>query len=148
MAVVPNGTDAKDIALYFIDITSTRTTPAIVAKTIIQAKELLKHNYTKEEIISVIDYLIDVKKVNIYSLGYISSSINDTLREINEIKKREIALKQIQETKEKLAIAFESTRNEVSDNSKTGERNREKASRTSFQSRLGEKFNFDMFEKS
>ena len=87
MTVNVSGTDAKDIALYFIDLTSGRATPSIISRTIIQAKSILSSGYTKEEIIKVIDVMVGKKGASIYSLGYISASINSVL---NEIKKEDV----------------------------------------------------------
>ena len=37
-----NGTHAKEVAIYFLDKTTERYTPQMVAKTVVQAKSLLK----------------------------------------------------------------------------------------------------------
>lgn len=139
MTLQPNGTDAKDIALHFINLTVERPTKAMYPKTIRQAKSLLSSGYTKEEVIKVIDYLVNTKHVNMYSLGYVSTSINEVLKEVTELEKVELA-------KKELALRAEQMRNEVNHDSDSTERNREKARRISVQSRFGKKYNFDMFE--
>ena len=147
MTVKANGTDAKDIATHFISATTGRATPAIMSKTINQAKILLQSNYTKEEIIDVIDYIIDVKKVHMYSLGYVSTCVNNMLSEINAIKNKEKAKQQEQELKQKMVeLKEELKQSEVIENSKSTERNRDKLNRFGTESRVGEKFNFDMFK--
>lgn len=138
-----NGTDAKDVGLHFLRATGVeRATPAIIAKTISQAKHILSAGYTKDEIISVIDHVVK-KNPTIYSIGYISHAMNDALREINEdnvkSEAKEIA-KQLEEQQLK-------ERKAVTSDGESAKRNREKASRLGVQSRLGKKFNFDMFEK-
>lgn len=142
-----NGTDAKDVAIHFINLTNTRATPHIMGKTIVQAKSLLSYGYTKEEVIEVLDYVILVKKKNVFSLGYISASINDCLREINENKEKE----ELNRQKEEVKNAFASqpvTTSEVKVDDESKERNRQKAERirANIQSRKREKYSLDMFE--
>lgn len=145
MSPTPNGTDAKDIALYFIKITNTRATGQIIAKTINQAKSLLSADYTKEEIIQVIDHLILEKKYDVYSLGYISACINDALRDISKKKKQAQLDAQKEEIKRKIQEE-QAKQVEVKDSDQSTKRNRDKAKRLGIQSRVREKFNFDMFE--
>lgn len=139
-----NGTVAKDIALYFLDLTTDRYTPSVIAKTINQAKQLLEADYTKEEIISVIDYVLDNAKTKIYSLGYINHCINDVLRNINEQKEKEIIKELIEQAKIEQASTIDDG-SEVIDESK--ERNRQKVERTCIQSRVREKFDFNLLEE-
>jgi len=143
MTPIANGTDAKDVALHFLRETGVeRTTPAIIAKTISQAKGILTAGYTKDEVISVIDHLI-AKGVAMYSIGYVSHAINDILREIKgkELKeKAKLVTQQLQEEQSKV-------RSEVTSDGNSTNRNKSKANRLGVQSRLGEKFNFDMFEE-
>ena len=141
--VKANGTIAKDVALYFLDMTTDRYTSSIVAKTINQAKQLLEAGYTKEEIISVIDYITTKTSVKMYSLGYVNHCINEVLNKINEENKA----KQIREIIEqgKLEQATTIDRGDI-DNEST-KRNREKVSRLNIQSRQRKKFDFDMLER-
>lgn len=136
-----NGTQAKEIALYFIERTTERATPAIIAKTITQAKSLLKCGYTKKEITDVIDYLIDTKHVTLYSLGYVNSAINNILLEIKKEKNKQ------KKTIPPTFIQTHIERNEVELDDETTKRNKSKLNRFGIQPRLGKKFTFDMFEK-
>jgi hypothetical protein len=137
--IQPNGTDAKDIALHFIKLTDGRATPDIIKKTIIQAKSLLSCGYTKQEIMDTIDFLIDVKKKQLYSLGYVNSCINNVLREIKSIESKE-KTKQIKTT-------IDSEREEIKVDEQSKQRNRDKLSRFGVQPRFGEKFDFDLFKE-
>lgn len=140
MTVHPNGTDAKDIALHFLRATGVeRATPAIIARTIRTAKSILASGYSKQEILSVIDYIVDVKKIHMYSIGYVSTVINDVLKELSE---KEATKKVREEIKQqRLDVG-----NEVTDDNGSTERNRDKARGLGIQSRFGKKHNFDMFE--
>lgn len=143
MKVKANGTEAKDIALYFLDmIGSDRYTQAIVGKTIKQVKSVLQSGYTKQEIESVIDHIIN-KGIKMYSFGYVSASINNILE---EIKAKETKVEAQSEAK-LLDEHLENRRKVVTNNDDTAERNKEKARRFGVQSRVREKFNFDMFEE-
>ena len=141
--VKANGTIAKDIALYFLDITTDRYTPSIVAKTVRQAKQLLEAGYTKEEIISVIDYITTRTNVKMYSLGYVNYCINEVLDKINEEEKAKQIQEIIEQAKKEQATVFD--RGDI-DNDST-RRNREKVNRLNVQSRVRKKFDFDMFER-
>jgi UDP-N-acetylmuramoylalanine-D-glutamate ligase len=144
MTVQPNGTVAKDIALHFVNATNQRVTPHIMRKTIQQAKSLLSSGYEKDEIISVIDFLLKHKSANMYSLGYVNASINDILREMKEMEEKE----RLEQVRKEIAEQQSVQRSEVVNHAESTERNRKKAERigTGVQSRLGKKFNFDMFE--
>lgn len=141
--IQPNGTHAKDIALHFINVTAGRATPAIMKKTVNQAKSLLRSGYTKDEIISVIDYIIKKKGIQIYSLGYINASINDVLKELKleDIKEKHKNLEGLLEDEQR------KQRNEVRDDGESTQRNRNKADGFGVQSGFGKKFDFDLFER-
>jgi hypothetical protein len=140
---LPNGTDAKEVALYFLnETTDGRATSAIIAKTISQTKSILKAGYTKEEIISVIDFCLK-RGVTMYSIGYVSTCINDCLREIKKEEEKEKA----RLIKEEQAKQQAENRKAVTRDDESTKRNAEKARRIGIQSRLGKKFDFDMFEK-
>lgn len=146
MNVKANGTHAKDIALHFVQLAEIRTTPQIMGKTIKQAKTLLENGYSKKEVIKVIDFIILTKKVNLYSLGYVNSSINDVLREIEQQELEEqtrIAKEEWKQLAEKQATS----RSEVSTNDESSERNRAKARRINIQSRKRTQPYLDMFER-
>ena len=146
MTIKANGTHAKEIALHFINLTNGRATPQIMKKTVSQAKSLLTSGYTKEEIVSVIDFLIITKKLDIFSLGYINASINDALREIAKTKEIEEKEKAKEAIRQQIESQQASIRSEVAKDDESTKRNREKARRIGVQSRFGKKFDFDMFE--
>lgn len=143
MSVKANGTDAKAIALHFIEQTTGRATPNIISKTIVQAKSLLNCGYEKNEIISVIDFLLN-KGIQMYSLGYVSTCINNILREMEQIKADEDTKRAVEEMKQEMKTM--ATNNEVKINDESAQRNRNKARSFGIQSRFGEKHSFDMFE--
>ncbi len=137
-----NPTDAKTVAFYFLDSTTDgRYTQAIIAKTVNQAKNLLKVGYTVSEICETIDYVAR-RGVKMHSFGYLNLCIQDTLREINKTKLSEQAAREMQ----KLADLEKEKQGEVNVDVESSERNREKARRIGLQSRVGKKYNFDMFE--
>lgn len=110
--------DAKEIALHFLEATGNRATSAIMGKTINQIKNLLVNGYTKDEIIEVIDH-IQAKGIKIYSFGYINVCINSILHEIEQNKQNQTKanlkkairneVKQ-QETKETTSLSVEVVR--------------------------------------
>lgn len=142
--VKANGTVAKNIALYFLDLTEGRYTGSVVSKTVIQAKSLLSAGYTEDEIKSAIDYVLDKTSVKMYSLGYISTMINRILVNIDEDKKAEEAKRIIAEEKQ----LYENTVKEVKNDGESKERNRKKLDGFGVQSRFGEELDFDMFERN
>lgn len=137
-----DGTEAKDIAIHFFDMTNQRATPAIYSKTIIIAKSIMEAGYKKDEIFEAIDHLV-AEGVEMYSLGYLSTCINDVLWKINRNKEKEKSYKvkndmseHLQEQRKK-GNAYEINTN-----------NRSKRKRTGLQSEFREKFNFHMPAKS
>lgn len=135
--------DANKVAKYFIDKTAGRATPAIMKKTHIQAKTLLQNGYSKEEIIKVIDFLIDEKKINIYSLGYVNTCINDVL---NKIKKEELQEKILQNKAIIASKEKEYKQNEVVNDIESSKRNKAKSLRLGIQSRFGKEPFGDLFK--
>lgn len=79
---------ASSVAKYFVKATDLRVTRAIMAKTVNQAKSLLNHGYTEQEIIEVINHII-ARGTSMYSLGYVNTCINNVLHELNEIKQKQ-----------------------------------------------------------
>lgn len=134
------GTIAKEIALYFTDLCKIEQTPSNMSRTVRQAKTLLSKEYSKEDILTVINYIVNNKNTKIYSFGYISVVIDDILEEM-AAKKQEVKIKE--EMNEYLSKNMEVVQN---DHPST-ERNRNKSSRFGVQSRFGEKYNFDMFKR-
>lgn len=137
---------AKEIALHFIRITEQRTTPSIIKKHIAQTKTILKAGFTMEEIIEVMEYVIMVKKVDVYSMGYISACISNTLRELEQLKEADEMHRLKEEVKRQQEISFANQANEVFLDDDSTERNRKKAQTFSDQHRKRTKFNLDMFE--
>jgi hypothetical protein len=137
-----NGTDAKDIAFKFLDLTTDgRNTKAIIARTIISAKNLLSIGYSKEEICDTIDYVVK-SGVNMYSFGYINHAIADVVKKLREEETARIA----EIEKQKLLEKQNLPQGEVNVDDESRERNRNKAGRFGAESRFREKHHFDMFE--
>ena len=143
--IIPDPTQAKDVALYFIDVTAGNYDPPKIAKTIKLVKVLMERGYTKEEIKAVIDYIID-RKPGIYSFGYIISAFDDVMSKLREIEAEKRAQQEIERVRKELTSTIEGQRVEVRVDGESAERNRDKAERIKLQSRFGEKFDFDMFE--
>lgn len=147
MTIKANGTEAKDIALHFLEVTEGRYTQAIIAKTINQAKNLLKAGYSKDEIIKTIDYIVDNTDVKMYSIGYINSCINDVLRKIKEENKEE-ELEKLRKKLEQEKEEFEKTqREEVDVDNESQQRNKSKLGNLGIQSRKREKSYLDMLKE-
>lgn len=147
MTIKANGTDAKDIALHFVSMVDIKPTPSIMSRTIKQVKTLLEHEYSKQSIIDVINFIVDVKKVKMYSFGYVSISIDDVLKEIKEQQSVEFNKTKSKEMQEKLTSIQIQQRHEVMNDEESTQRNKNKLNRFGAQSRFGEKFDFDMFER-
>jgi hypothetical protein len=140
MSAKANPTDAKTIALYYLNATTDgRNTPAVIAKTINQVKNLMNTGYTKDEILATIDAVLS-RGIKMYSFGYLSACIADVLNDINKGKTSEEVVKVKEELKEMEKQAME----EVNVIDESTERNRNKLAR--LQSRKREKHPFDMFE--
>lgn len=133
-------TIAKDVASYFYQKTGIRGTPAMYAKTIKQAKSLLEAGYTEEEIIYCLDFVIDIKKIDIYSLGYLSYTIANIIKEVRATNSQKVA----SEVKQKM----DNMSKEVLGDNEGLERNKQKAQNIGVKSRFGEKFTFDMPTKT
>lgn len=143
--IIPDPTQAKDVALYFIDVTAGNYDPDKIARTIKQVKVLMERGYTKEEIIAVIDYIID-RKAGIYSFGYILSAIEDVMAKLREMEAEIRAKLEVERVRRELTSTIEGQRAEVSVDDESAKRNRDKAERIKLQSRFGAKYDFDMFE--
>lgn len=139
-----NGTHAKDIAIYFLDATTDKYTPAIVRKTIMQAKQLLETGYSKQEIIDTIDYIILRTPAVMYSLGYVSSAINDVLRTLNIERKEAETRRIIEESK---ANYVEEDTEEVVEDVESQQRNRDKLNKFGNESRKREESYLDMLKE-
>lgn len=141
MTVPANGTFAKEIAIRFVELTQERITPLIMKKTINQAKSLLQSGYSKDEILSVIDCVLE-KGTIMHSLGYVSACINDVLKEIQQKKDAQKAAS----IRAEFEQAQKAQQSEVNVDAESAERNRQKASRFGIQPGKREKYSFDLFE--
>lgn len=135
--------DAKDIAIYFVNSTNMKASKALMSRTIVQAKSMLSDGFTKDEIMKTIDYVINVKKVDLRSLGYINVVISDLLP---QVLKHEAQLS-TQNVGKELAAFIEASRSEVRGNDESTNRNKSKLNGFGLQPRFGEKLDFDMFER-
>lgn len=135
--------DAKDIAIYFVNSTNMKASKALMSRTIVQAKSMLSDGFTKDEIMKTIDYVINVRKVDLRSLGYINVVISDLLP---QVLKQEAQLS-TQNVGKELAAFIEASRSEVRGNDESTNRNKSKLNGFGLQPRFGEKLDFDMFER-
>jgi hypothetical protein len=83
-----DSTIAKEIALYFIGKAKIKYDGKSIRINISLAKQILE-KHSKEEIIEVIDYLIDVDGAFPNSLALVRFTIDDKLLEIKNAKQRE-----------------------------------------------------------
>jgi hypothetical protein len=135
--------DAKDIATYFVNSTNMKASKALMSRTIVQAKSLLSDGFTKDEIIKTIDYVINVKKVDLHSFGYINVVISDMLPQVLKYETR----LSVQDANEKVSAFIEASRNEVRGNDESTNRNKSKINGFGLQPRFREELDFDMFER-
>jgi 3-phosphoglycerate kinase len=136
-----NGTDAKTVALYFLDATTDkRYTKGVIAKAISQAKFVLEAGYTVQEICDTIDYII-AQGIMPYSFGYINASIQNVIKEVQKQKLAEQGKELKAKMKEEIVL------NEVNDHGESSERNQRKAREFGIQSGKRKKHHFDMFER-
>ncbi len=133
---------AYNIATYFLKKTKQNTT-ANLKKTLNQANRLLDKGYSENDIINSIDLVIE-KGINIYSLGYITTCIDDCLKELQAKQYKDKLNKIVTTSIDKLNCL---NRNEVIANIDSKKRNRTKLNRFGIQSRFGEKFNFNMLKR-
>lgn len=139
-AIQANGTEAKDIAIYFMQQTNKEITSKEVSRTITQVKSLMLKGYTKTQIIDTIDYVIALTSIKMYSFGYIATVIDDVLKRIAEKNQAQQIRLQMEKEQQK-AIG-----SEVKVSGESTERNRNKAGGFGTESRFREKFNFDLLK--
>lgn len=144
MTVPSNGTEANEIVKYaFTLMGKTDAGKRGFAISVKQAKTLLQR-YSKKEIINVIDYTMKTKKKFVFSFGFFFTSMDVLHEEYTQYV-------QTQETAESVkqqAAAYEAQpRKEAMSEDESSERNRRKAGRTHAESRLGEKYSFDMLTR-
>lgn len=142
-----NGTHAKEVAIHFLDMTQERYTPAIVSKTIVQAKSLLGAGYTVEEIKRVIEYIVKETGVAMYSLGYVNAAINGILEKLAEIDKEEEIQALIKKSKAEVHVNTNMKEGAQVNDEGSRERNKQKLDGISLQSRKREKSYLDMLEE-
>jgi hypothetical protein len=136
-----SGTDAKTVALHFLNATTDgRNTPAVIAKTTSQAKNLLSYGYTVSEICATIDYIAH-KGIHMHSMGYINKCIGDVLK---VLEKEELS-KLAQQEKKKLTQAQQY--GEVKADVESTERNRQKLARFGTQPGERTQHYFDLLTK-
>lgn len=131
-----NGTDAKDIALHFMAKTGIHATRPFMARTISNVKTLLEAGISKREIIEIINFTVDVKKIPLYSFGFITTQYNKLLHE-----------KAAHDVRDLIASAQTKPESEVQTNGESTKRNHSKLERFGIKPRVGTQFNFDMYEK-
>lgn len=131
-------TDARTIALEFCKQAFDKPTKSQIARTVIQAKQILSEGYSVDDTLLTLDYALNVKRVNMYSLGYLKVTMGDLLPQAVAHRDKEKAKKEQQ-------ALIEAQRNaeEVND----AERNRTKARGYGVQSGFGKKHSFDMLEE-
>jgi hypothetical protein len=140
--ITPNGTQAKEIVLHFIAKTSgENANRGDIARWTTMAKDLLL-TYSNRDIISVINHCVDVKKLSLYSFGFITRAIGDVMMEMEAIKAKEAAKQYVKD----VASSMNVPREEVRRDEDAAERNRRKASGFGIQSRLRAQYSFDMHE--
>lgn len=127
--------DVQEIIRHYA-IKTGKTTGAF-GRMSMQAKQLLQR-YTKEQIIQTIDYVVDVRKVRMYSFTYIVVAIEETLA----IFEKQELHKQLE--LEKVAYQASLSPSEVKTDVDSSERNKSKSSRFGKQSRFGAESNIDL----
>ena len=133
--------DAKEIAVYFVNTTDVKASKSLMSKTIVQAKSLLSDGFTKEEIIKTIDHVIKVMKIVPYSFGYVNVVISDVLPKINKLEAQQSA----KIAQEEMMEFIEASRNEVRGNDESTNRNKSKLNGFGLQPKFGEELDFDIF---
>lgn len=133
--------DAKEIAVYFVNTTDVKASKSLMSKTIVQAKSLLSDGFTKEEIIKTIDHVIKVMKIVPYSFGYVNVVISDVLPKINKLEAQQSA----KIAQEEMMEFIEASRNEVRGNDESTNRNKSKLNGFGVKSKFGEELDFDIF---
>ena len=126
-----NGTQAKELALYFFSINSRKVTAKEISKNIAIVKQLMNKGYNAETIKSAIEHytLVDPPKEGMYSLGYLHSVIEEFYTNEYMKKLRDEELKSLPK---------------VGD---THGDNKAKYEKFNNQSWKRKKYNFDLFEK-
>lgn len=145
MTVPVNGTHAKDITLHFLKAAQQPITKRSMAQGIQLTKTMLANGYSKDDIIRVIDHVVE-RTANVYSMGYITRCIEDTLDELRAVDEAESRKREADSLVKQNESEIAKLRDEVVNDESTQRNRRKAANRAELQSRLGKKFDFDMFE--
>jgi hypothetical protein len=129
----------RDVAIYFLNLSNQEKSRTNIIRAVKSAGTLLE-SYSSSQVKDVIEYLIDVKKIDLYSLAYLNNHMDKYLEEIENIRLKETYAEHIKN------IQTQPTQ-EVSVDEQSVERNNGKLHRFGIQSRVREKFNFDLFEE-
>jgi hypothetical protein len=143
MAVNP--TEAKEIALEWLKLLGNKPTPPLMARTVKQVKGLMQVGFSDEEIRYTMEHVVRTNP-NVYSFGYVEACINDVLRKRAEEKQKQ-ENKQISENLKNQTASIVTSESEVTKDDESSERNRRKAKRLGVQSRVREKYYFNLFER-
>lgn len=130
--------DAREIVQYFFNKCCIDAESKAFARTTAQVNKLLS-TYSKQDIINVINHLVDVKHVNIYSFGYVLLLIDETM----SLFKKQAAAVHVAEQIAEHAKSVVTT--EVKQDGESAKRNTSKASRFGVQPRFGKKSDFNLF---
>lgn len=111
---IPIGTQAHSVVMYFLTVFEIRARKESIARYINQAKSLIKLGYTVEEIKMVIDRVWNEFGSEVYSFGFINTSME---RQIAKIKKEKSALEvkqtnAIKQTERNITTGDSSSRNQ------------------------------------
>ena len=126
---------SSKITLYYLRRIGVEADKNNIAKTMRIAKSLL-YDYSEEDILDTIDFILDVKKVDMYSLGYVSASISTLIKDVRKERARKVVR----------GMTQESSRDEVTIEHGSQERNRDKRQQLGVQSRIREKYSKHLFE--
>lgn len=138
-----NPTDARDIALFFLSMTKGDVElPRVDFQRATETAKRLLLKYRKQDILDVIDLLVK-ERPDVYSLSYVPYVYDEYFRKVEAERYKRLA----EIAKEKMSQLAREQQTEVKEDDGTSERNRGKADRFGTQSRLGEKYSFDMFER-
>ena len=135
-----NGTEAKDIAIYFFEKIKKKPTSSDMKKTVPMAKKLLKE-YTKTEILWAINLYTDIIPPfgGMHSLGYLFYGMPKAIeiKKANEMKEK---IAKYKEKENKPKVYQESDTNGIN-------RNKEKLARRNTDTRKRKKYSLDLFKQ-
>lgn len=132
--------EANQIALHFINKTQQRATDAIVERIAGNILRMFQAGYAGSEIKATIDYIVEKKKVDMYSFGYVESAINSILAEM----KKQVQKEEYAQIMSDFNEHNSSPRGVITYDSDSAKRNKAKFRANHAQSRQREKPDFDM----